>query len=139
LIIEIDTEIPEIFSRTQVGLGDIGLALAAGTAGSLAFTTGLPAALIGVMVAVALLPPLIAVGLLSGAGHFEMAKSALLLFLTNLICVNLSGVATFLIQGIRPLTWWEAAKAKQSSRRAMFLWSVLLLALALLIIFSRHS
>ena len=48
----------EILSRTATGLADIILALAAGAAGALAFTTGVPATLVGVMVAVALMPPL---------------------------------------------------------------------------------
>jgi len=60
------------------------------------------AALIGVMVAVALLPPLVTFGLLLGVGHMASATGALSLFLINLICVNLAGVTTFLVQSIRP-------------------------------------
>lgn len=48
---------PEIASRTRVGLEDIALALAAGGAGALSFTTGISSALVGVMVSVALLRP----------------------------------------------------------------------------------
>jgi uncharacterized membrane protein len=59
---------------------------------------------IGVMVAVALLPPLVAFGLLMGNGQPALATGALSLFLMNLICVNLAGVGTFLVQGIRPAT-----------------------------------
>ncbi|MHC4164398.1 MAG: TIGR00341 family protein [Planctomycetota bacterium] len=58
----------EIASRTETGFADIILALAAGAAGALVFTTGVPATLVGVMVAVALLPPLVTAGLRLAAG-----------------------------------------------------------------------
>ena len=64
----INSGIPELFARTQVSLGDIILALAAGSAAALSFTSSLMSALIGVMVAVALLPPLVTLGLLIGSG-----------------------------------------------------------------------
>ncbi|MEJ2700179.1 MAG: TIGR00341 family protein, partial [Desulfuromonadales bacterium] len=44
-----DPGIPEIASRTRVGVGEVILALAAGSAGALSFSTGISAALIGVM------------------------------------------------------------------------------------------
>jgi uncharacterized hydrophobic protein (TIGR00341 family) len=133
------TTIHEVTSRTEVGLGDITLALASGTAGVLSFTAGLSTALIGVMVAVALLPPLVVFGLLIGAGEIDTAMGALLLFMTNIICVNLSGVATFLIQGVRPLSWWEAASAKKATQKAMLIWGLLLAILVLLILFSQKT
>lgn len=139
MVIPVDTTILELTSRTEVVLGDIALALAAGTAGALSFTSGLSSTLIGVMVAVALLPPLVAFGLLMGAGEIPMAMGAFLLFMTNIICVNLSGVATFLIQGVRPLSWWDAAKAKKATQRAMLIWGVLMVVLILLILFSQRT
>jgi len=139
VVISFDTTIHEITSRTEVGLGDIALALASGTAGALSFTTGLSTALIGVMVAVALLPPLVVFGLLIGAGEIDVAVGALLLFMTNIICVNLSGVATFLIQGVRPLSWWEAASAKKATQKAILIWGLLLVALIFFILFSQRA
>jgi len=137
LTLEVNPQTPEIFSRTEVGLSDIVLALASGAAGALAFTSGLSAALIGVMVAVALLPPLVTLGLLLGAGEFRMALGAMLLFLTNIICVNLAGVATFLFQGIRPLSWWEAAKAKKATHYAIVLWAFLLTVLIVVVLYAK--
>ena len=126
-------------SRTEVGLGDILLALAAGSAGALAFTTGIPTALVGVMVAVALLPPLVTFGLLLGSGNLNMALGAMLLLLVNLICINLAGVITFLAQGIRPITWWEADRATKATRIAIFLWGLLLLALVVVILLTQRG
>ena len=126
--------IPEVASRTRVGLEDIVLALAAGSAGTLSFTTGLSSALIGVMVAVSLLPPLITCGILFGSGFGQEATSAFLLFFTNVVCINLSGIVTFLVQGIQPRTWWEADRAKKATRNAIVLWASVLFILTILII-----
>lgn len=139
LVLYVDPAIPELVSRTEVNLGDIALALAAGSAAALSFTSGLLSALIGVMVAVALLPPLVALGLLVGSGYWEMALGALLLTLTNLICVNLAGVVTFLAQGIRPLSWWEANKAKRAAQRAILIWTLMLVALAVIILLAQRN
>lgn len=137
LVLVVDPTGPEIASRSAPGFGDIVLALAAGGAGALAFTTGLPTAVIGVMVAVALLPPLVVCGMLLGAGFFPEAGGALVLLMTNVICVNLAGVLTFLLQGIRPRTWWEADKARRATRLAILVWVVLLVALVGLILLYR--
>jgi uncharacterized membrane protein len=130
---------PEVATRTGVGLGDIAVALASGCAGTLAFTTGVSTTLIGVMVAVALLPPLVTFGLLLGGGHLAPAMGALSLFLMNLICVNLAGVTTFLLQGIRPATWWEKNRAANASRIAVGLWVALLAALGGMILLWRKG
>lgn len=137
-IFTVNPEIPEIASRTVIGIGDIILALAAGSAGALSFTTGIPTTLIGVMVAVALLPPLVTCGMLVGAGYWHDAFNAFLLVLTNIICINLAGVVTFMLQGIKPLTWWEADKAKKATRIAITLW-VLFLTLLIIIVISKHN
>jgi len=127
MLLNVDSTLSELASRTRVGLGDIVLALASGCAGVLAFTTGVSAALIGVMVAVALLPPLVTSGLLLGGGHPTLAMGAFSLFLVNLICVNLAGVTTFWVQGIKPTRWLERDRAEIATRIAIAL-SVVLLA-----------
>jgi uncharacterized hydrophobic protein (TIGR00341 family) len=137
MILVVNPEIPELKTRTEVSLGDIVLALAAGSAAALSFTSDLFSALIGVMVAVALLPPLVTFGLLTASAQWELALGSLYLFLINLICVNLAGVVTFLIQGIRPLTWWETSKAKKATRIALLIWAFLLMALTSMILLSR--
>lgn len=122
VILTVDPATTQIAMRTNVALSDIALALASGSAGALAITTGVPAALVGVMVAVALLPPTVAVGLMLGSGHFALAGGAAMLLAVNVICVNLAGVVTFLAQGIRPRVWWEAARARRSARLALIFW-----------------
>jgi len=82
------------------------------------------------MVAVALLPPLVVFGMLVGAGEWYEAQGALLL--VNIIGINLSGVVVFFGQGIRPMRWWKAKKAKKATRIALMLWTILLIILVVL-------
>jgi uncharacterized hydrophobic protein (TIGR00341 family) len=121
-VLGVDPSTRQIATRTQADFPDIALALAAGAAGSLAFTSGVSAVLVGVMVSVALLPPVVTAGLLAGAGQGALALGALLLLATNVACVNLAAVATFLVQKVRPRSWWEAEQAKRATRLAVLAW-----------------
>jgi uncharacterized hydrophobic protein (TIGR00341 family) len=126
----------EIAIRTEVHLSDISLALASGAAGVLAYTVGMSAAVIGVMVAVALLPPLVTSGLLLGNMQWSYAFFAFVLLMTNVICVNLAAVTTFIIQGVRPRTWYETKTAKKTNKIALTIWITLLLILGAIIFFT---
>jgi uncharacterized hydrophobic protein (TIGR00341 family) len=138
LVLEVNPYGPELDARTNIGLGDIAVALASGGAGALAFTAGVSTVLVGVMVAVALLPPLAALGLLLGSGSFIPALGAALLLVTNIICVNLAGMVVFWIQGVRPTRWWEEKRAKRATMISIAVCAGLLVLLALAIILSRR-
>lgn len=138
-LLHVDPTLSQLASRTQVGLSDVALALAAGCAGALAFTTGVSAILVGVMVAVALLPPMVTFGLLLGDGQLTLAMGALSLLAANLICLNLAAVVTFMVQGIRPATWWEKDRAKKATRIAIALWVTLLVLVIGLILLLRKG
>lgn len=124
-------EIPEIASRTRVSGLDVIVAFASGMAGALSLTSGITNALVGVMVAVALLPPLVTFGMLIGSGYWQVAVGSMLLLLTNLICLNLAGLITFSAQNIRPEKWWKADFAQKVRHIAFWVWFVLLSALML--------
>lgn len=132
-MIQFDPDVYEISSRTVVSFADIALGLAAGVAGCLSFTRGISAAVIGVMVAVALLPPMVATGLLIGSGMFDLAFGAGILTITYIICVNLAGVVTFLLQGIQPKSFRERREGEELSRYAIIIWASLLIGLAVII------
>ncbi len=134
ILVHVDPQMPEVASRTRVKLSDIILALSSGCAGALAFTTGVSETMIGVMVAVALLPPLATFGLLLGSDYVALSIGSLSLFLVNLICVNFAGVTTFLIQGIHPLTWLEKERAAKATRLAFCLWGGMLVLMVIMIL-----
>jgi uncharacterized hydrophobic protein (TIGR00341 family) len=133
IVLAVDPEGVEIASRTRVGAGHVALALAAGAAGALSLTRGVAAGLVGVMVAVALLPPLAAAGLLLGDGHWEAGIGAVLLVAANIASVNLAGIGTFLIQGVRPRLLWEKGRARRATIIAVSLWAGLVAALLLVV------
>lgn len=137
LLLFVDPGAAQLAIRTRVSLFDVGLGLAVGAAGALSVTTGVSEALVGVMVAVALLPPLAAFGLLLGDGHVDGAMGALLLLATYLISINLAGVAAFFAQGVQPRRWWEAEQARRSTLVALVVWVGLLVALVAIILFSQ--
>jgi uncharacterized hydrophobic protein (TIGR00341 family) len=120
--------------QASVGLSYVALALAAGTAGALAFTTRLSLGVVGVTVAVALFPPLVTTGLLVGMGHISTAGQSALIFLTNLIGINVSSIITFLVQGIRPGRWDESERAKKTVTIGLLVWLSVLIGCIVLIV-----
>ena len=89
------------------------------------------------MVAVALLPPTVTVGMLLGSNNMALVPGAVQLVLANIICVNLAGVTSFFFKGVRPRTWWETKKAQKATRTAIIIWSVLLIILVATILKSQ--
>jgi uncharacterized hydrophobic protein (TIGR00341 family) len=127
----------EILARTHVGFDGVVLALASGAAAVLSLTSGVASALVGVMVAVALLPPTATLGMVLASGQFEMAAGAALLLAVNVVCVNLSANLVFLIKGVRPRTWIEKRKARQSAVWIGLFW-VTALAVLLFAVYMRE-
>jgi len=94
---------PEVLSRTQPTLLDLGVALFAGLAGAYALAhSAAAAALPGVAISAALVPPLSVVGITLAGGHFEEALGSLLLFSTNLVAIVAAAVLVFFVLGFRP-------------------------------------
>ena len=120
---------PEILSRTSVGFDGIVLALASGAAAVLSLTSGISSALVGVMVAVAILPPTAALGMMLASGQIGLATGAGLLLAANVVCVNLSANLVFLVKGVRPRTWLEKRKARQSAVWIVLFWLIALVVL----------
>ncbi|MEF8832516.1 MAG: TIGR00341 family protein [Candidatus Thermoplasmatota archaeon] len=138
IILTVDPGGTQIATRTDIGLLQVVLALAAGSAGALAYTKSLSSAVIGVMVSLALVPALATSGLLIGSAYFAKGFQALILFFINLICINLAGVLTFITQGFEPSSWWEADKARKLSKKALILWLSLLGILIAGIIYTQY-
>jgi uncharacterized hydrophobic protein (TIGR00341 family) len=119
----------ELMARTDVGAAGIVLALVSGAAGVLSLTTGVSSTLVGVMVAVALLPPTATLGLMLASGNYKHALGAGLLLAVNVVCVNLAAKLVFLFKGVKPRTWLEKQKARQSMMLYIAFWIVSLLIL----------
>jgi len=97
-------EIPaEVLSRTQPTPNDLIIALAGGLAASYALAQPhLSAALPGVAIATALMPPLSTIGIGIALGRWDLAVGASLLFLTNAVTIAFSAILIFFLVGFRP-------------------------------------
>jgi len=94
---------PQIDARTEPGLLDLGVALAAGAAGAYVAVrrTGTDA-LPGVAIAVSLVPPLATVGICLELGRLDDAAGALVLFLTNFAAIVVAASIVFILGGAAP-------------------------------------
>ena len=128
----------ELLARTDVGLDSVALALASGMAAALSLTKGLSSVLVGVMVAVAILPPAATMGIMIGAGQFDHAFGAALLLAVNIVSVNLSAQIVFMFKGIKPRTWLGSEKAKESTVVSMVIWLVSLIFLVTVILTTKR-
>jgi uncharacterized hydrophobic protein (TIGR00271 family) len=91
---------PEVQARTAPTLLDLLVALAAGAVGAYAMSDRrVAAALPGVAIAVALVPPLSAVGICLAAGLLPDAAGALILFATNFVAIVVAGALMFIAVG----------------------------------------
>ncbi|MCB1489640.1 MAG: TIGR00341 family protein [Bauldia sp.] len=140
LVIPANMESAELLRRTHVWYGDVVLALASGVAASLSVTSRLASTLVGVMVAVALMPPAVAAGFLAGGGNYSSAFSAMILLATNVVCLNLSSQLVFIWKGIRPRRWLERRAAENAVRTNLLVLGILVVGLvALIYVWSRLS
>ncbi|MEL6762466.1 MAG: TIGR00341 family protein, partial [Cyanobacteria bacterium J06607_6] len=136
-VVPVSLDSSEIASRVQVRWPDGILAFASGVAGAIALTSEERSGIVGVMVSVALLPPLVVAGLLLGAAEWSSAFGASLLTLTNVICLNLAAVTTFLIQDLRPRQLQAQPQAEQVTQAAYSIWLLLLMALVGVVLANR--
>lgn len=91
----------ELLARTEPGTLDMSIALAAGAAGAyVTVHAKAVSALPGAAIAVALIPPLSAVGISLELGRGELAGGAMLLFVTNLAGIVLAAALTFIAAGV---------------------------------------
>lgn len=138
LLWPLNTSSHELMARTDVGLDSVLLALASGAAAVISLTSGLASVLVGVMVAVALLPPTATLGIMIGAGQPKLAVGAALLLAVNIVSVNLAAKVVFWVRGVKPRSWLEKQKANQSMVTYIVIWAISLIVL-LLVIFLRKG
>ncbi|NUG52929.1 DUF389 domain-containing protein, partial [Acinetobacter lactucae] len=92
----------EILARTQPTIMDLMIALAGGAAGAFAsISPRLSVAVVGVAVATALVPPLVASGILIAHLEWKSAANALILAITNIIAIQVSSSLVLWIAGFR--------------------------------------
>jgi uncharacterized hydrophobic protein (TIGR00271 family) len=102
LVIPIGAPTSEMLARGSPSLIDLGVAVAAGVVGAYATARkDIPAALAGVAIAAALVPPLCTTGLAISIGDADLAYGSFLLFVTNIVSVVLTGGVVLRWMGLR--------------------------------------
>lgn len=99
-------ELPdEVLARTHPTPIDLGIALAGGLAAAYALTRpNISAALPGVAIATALMPPLCTIGIGLALLRWDVAGGASLLFITNAITIAFAAALIFFLRGFSPET-----------------------------------
>ena len=93
----------EILARTAPNILDLMVAIASGAAAGYAMSRKeVSAAMPGVAISAALVPPLCVIGYGLGTAQFDIASGSALLFITNLIAILLSAAVVFLALGFYP-------------------------------------
>jgi uncharacterized hydrophobic protein (TIGR00271 family) len=95
--------IPQIAERTSPNVLSLFLALGSGIAGSLSIMRGSGSTLVGVAIAVALVPPAATSGLGIAFGLPGVAVAGAILVVVNLLAINLSALVLFYLAGFKPL------------------------------------
>lgn len=91
---------PEILARTKPTLLDLAVAIASGLAGTVAICYRPSSAILpGVAIASALMPPLCVVGISIANHNYNNAGGAFILFLSNVIAINVSAIIIFHMVG----------------------------------------
>jgi len=92
----------EILARTAPNLLDLLVALVSGAIGAYAMQSSrLNSALVGVAIAVALVPPLSAAGILVSLRNWELAGGALFLATTNVVAIHVGALGGLWLSGFR--------------------------------------
>ena len=128
-------ELPaEVMARTHPSPIDLVIALAGGLAAAYAMTrSNISAALPGVAIATALMPPLCTIGIGLAFERWDVAGGAALLFITNTITIAFAAALVFFLRGFVP------KKRIETNHASRALWISALLTLALLIPLSLYS
>ncbi|WP_049990385.1 DUF389 domain-containing protein [Natrinema salifodinae] len=110
------TAIVQVQNRISPGLLALVVGVCAGAAGAFGLATAIPVSLVGVMIAVALIPAAAAVGIGLAWSHATVALGAAVLVAVNAASILLAGLAVFWYLGYRPDGWTRGTLRGNVSR-----------------------
>jgi len=126
------TAIPEVRERLAPDFLSLAVALGAGVAGALSLASGVSSAIVGVMIAVALIPPAATVGIGLAWGLPMVSLGSGVLALVNLLSINLAALTVLWYSGYRPDRWFRLDEARSATLKRV---GALVVAIALLSVF----
>ncbi len=123
----------QVQERLRPDMLSLAVALGAGIAGAMSLRSGVSASLVGVMIAVALVPPTAVIGI--GIAYMKplVVLGATVLVMVNVLSINLAATATLWYSGYRPEHWFrlDEARAAAIKRVAILVGSIAILSVFL--------
>ena len=122
-------EIGEVQERLAPDVLSLAVALGAGIAGALSLSSGVSAALVGVMIAAALVPPVAVIGI--GIAWAEPAAiiGSSILVAVNFLSINFTALGTLWYQGYRPDRLFKTRSARREMGKQIAVLGVAILLL----------
>ncbi|SMO32490.1 TIGR00341 family protein [Halorubrum cibi] len=125
-------ELAEVAERLAPNVLVLAVAIGAGVAGIVSLMTGVSATLVGVMIAVALIPPAAAVGIGIAFGIPRLVLGAGVIVAVNVLSINLAALVMLWYEGYRPERWFREDDARATVVKRV---AVLVAAIAVLSVF----
>ncbi len=125
------TSISQVRERIQPDFLALAVAIGAGATGALSLSTGVSTALVGVMIAVALVPPIAVIGIGIAWGIPNVVIAATVLVILNYISINLSALLMLWYQGYRPDEWYDLESARESLIKQASTFVIIIIALSI--------
>ncbi|MFW5911499.1 MAG: TIGR00341 family protein [Halolamina sp.] len=122
--------IGEVRERLSPGVPSLIVALAAGIAGAISLSSGISSALVGVMIAAAIVPPTAVVGIGIAWGRPGAVVGSAVLVSVNFLSINLVALATFWYQGYQPEQWFDVDVARKDTAKRIGVLAVAILVLS---------
>ncbi|MFC7070276.1 TIGR00341 family protein [Halobaculum lipolyticum] len=126
--------IPQIAERTSPNVLSLFLALGSGIAGAISIIRGSGSSLVGVAIAVALVPPAATAGLGLAFGDLVVAVAGTLLVVVNLLAINVSALVLLYLAGYRPLDRGSADTVRSSVRSRVAVIGVSILVVSVVLV-----
>jgi len=106
--------IGEIRERLAPNILVLAIALGSGVAGIISLMTGVSVALVGVMIAVALIPPAAAMGIGIAYGIPSLTIGSGVFVLVNVLSINLAALTVLWYAGYRPKAWFRVSDVRSA-------------------------
>ncbi|MFB6110697.1 MAG: TIGR00341 family protein [Halodesulfurarchaeum sp.] len=122
----------QVSGRLSPDFLSLAVALGAGVAGALSLSTGVSTALVGVMIAAALIPPTAVIGIGIAWTMPQAVLGASVLVLVNVLSINLAALSVLWYEGYQPDDWFRLSEARSATIKRI---GVLALAILVLSVF----
>lgn len=129
----------QIAIRTHAGLIDVLIALILGLAAGLALLVGFPEILVGVAIAVAIVPPAAVTGIGLALLNINLVLGAFVLTLVYLLGLQLGSTLILRIRGVLPRRYYQQSEAKKRSAYSILVLALLLALLTLIVVLSQFA